>query len=108
MTSPEFVLHVLVEQVELGLDGIGPGAPPHPLGEGDEVGGTVAVLDEAGVERGGDAEPAFHPPFQHGPLRGARIEHPAAEEPKVAVQKEAEAGTWRVTTPAPCPENRTP
>ena len=87
MPPPQFVLDELVEKVELGVDGVAPAALPHPLDEVENVGGRMEILDQAGVENGGKAEPAFHPPLEDGPFRGAGVLHPAAQEPQVAVSK---------------------
>ena len=85
VAPPQFLLDEFVEKVELGLDGVAPGALPHPLDEVKNVGGRVEVRDRPGVEGGGKTESAFHPSLQHGPFRGAGVLHPAPQEPKIAV-----------------------
>jgi len=83
--ADQLELAVFVENIQLGLDGVGTGAAPHDIHGIIEIGLTVDAGDTGAMVGRGDAHAALDPALEHRPLDRVGIHHPAAQEAQVTV-----------------------
>lgn len=88
MAAGKFVLAKLEEQVELQINGVGPGAAANAV---DAVAGKYiwCLVEQAIVKGGWETKTAVNPALEDGSFDGVGVDGPASQEADIAVAQAA-------------------